>query len=371
MEWVGIANSTKPKYMKGASDLTLRSRLYLAMLKKRGRLEFNQSGEFCQWQVEYSQPPVEQYADGGVIDFTNHQAFQRLQVDWRGYIARDSMSMKQQEMNKGEEALINLFQTKANRLTKGLSAKFSGELFRDGDAAGRESAIHGIETFLGSGTCLVGDRIAAPSDAYSLTQISTVPGTYGGSWSNGLGTYPNASLACDWPDGQGDVEFDFLAPKLINWSSNAWGTSSVLWEDNCWRVIGQMITWLTMTGGQDGMPDITLLAPNLFQGYKNHEETIRRISIPHKEANDLGFAGNVLNQDGCAISADFDVPANTGYGLVLNQVTISSLMPQLFWMKGPDVDPRSGWSYLWGQGFYGNAKYSPKHVAKLFNYAAA
>jgi hypothetical protein len=38
-------------------------------------------------------------------------------------------------------------------------------------------------------------------------------------------------------------------------------------------------------------------------------------------------------------------------------------------MEGPDKDPRSLWSYLWGVGFYGNVKYQPKHVAKLFNYA--
>jgi hypothetical protein len=84
---------------------------------------------------------------------------------------------------------------------------------------------------------------------------------------------------------------------------------------------------------------------------------------------DLGFQGNVLNQDGCAISADFDVAPNVGYGLVLSDITVSSLMPELFWMEGPDIDPRSAWSYLWGQGFYGNAKFKPKSVAKLKNYA--
>lgn len=369
MEWVGIAHSTKPKYMKGASDLTIRSRLYLSMLKKRGRFEFNQEGEKCLWQVEFSQPVVESYADGGVIDFSNHDAFRQLSVDWRGYIARDSMSLKQQMMNKGESALINLFQTKANRLTKSLRDKFSGELFKDGEATGRENNVHGLETFCGAGTVTAADRVAAPSDTYGLGAMSTVPGNQGGSWSANLSTYPNASLASDWPDGQGDTEYDFMAPKLINWSSTNWGTSSTYWEDNCWRVIGQMITWLTMTGGQDGMPDICLLAPNLFQGYKNHEEAIRRINVPHKEANDLGFTGNVLNQDGCAISADFDCPVNTGYGLVLNTVTVSSLHSELFWMRGPDPDPRSAWSYLWGQGFYGNVKYQPKSVAKLYNYA--
>ena len=367
-EWIGIVNSTRPKYMKGASDLTIRKRLLLAMLQKRGRIETNHSGTEVRWQVEYSQPPVQTHADGGVVDFSNHDAFKQLAIDWRGYYATDTMSRKQQEMNKGDEALINLFQTKSNRLQKSITNTFAAELYRDGEAAGRESAIHGLDTFTGSGTTTAADRIALPSDTYGLTALSTQPGAAGGSWSSNLSTKPNAALATDWPDGQGDSEYDYLSPKLVNWSSSGWGTSSTAWEDNAWRVVSQTITWLTTTGGEDGMPQYFGLASNLFQGYKNAQETKTRIMVPHKEASDLGF-GQTLNQDGCAIYSDFDCPVNTGYAMNLAYVTICSLCPQLLWMEGPDKDPRSLWSYLWGVGFYGNVKYEPKHIAKIFNYA--
>ncbi len=33
-EFIGVLNSTRPKYMKGAADLTIRRRLLLAMLRK-------------------------------------------------------------------------------------------------------------------------------------------------------------------------------------------------------------------------------------------------------------------------------------------------------------------------------------------------
>ncbi len=117
------------------------------------------------------------------------------------------------------------------------------------------------------------------------------------------------------------------------------------------------------------MPQICVLAPNLFQGYKNHEETVRRINIPHKTANDLGFEGNVLNQDGCAISADWDCTANTGYMINTSTVEIASLMPELFWMRGPNEDPRSGFAALWACGFYGQMFLNPKYIGKLKNYA--
>lgn len=366
--WLGIINSTKPNYMKGASDLTIRRRLFLAMLRKKGRITYNHNGTHNYWQVEFSQPTMHQHGDGSMIDFANHDAYRQLSNTWAGYQASDSITMMQREMNKGDAALINLFKTKQSKLMKRLQTGLAGEMYRDGGGTGRELAIQGAETFLTERTTPgAADRIAEPGDTYG--GLNTNLADQGGSWSAGLTTSPNATLANDWPDGQGDTEYDYLAPKLVNWSSTGWNTGATDWETNCWRVIGQTITWLTLVGGDDGMPEICVLAGNLFQGYKNHEETVRRINIPHKTANDLGFQGNVLNQDGTAISADFDCPANTGYMFNTSTIEIASLMPELFWMKGPDEDPRTGYSTLWASGFYGQCRWNPKYVAKLKNYA--
>lgn len=366
-EWIGVINATKPAYMKGASDMTIRRRLFLAMLKRKGRITYNNSGYEFRWQVEFSQPTMHQHGDGSMIDFTNHQAFQQAVLPWSGYQVSDSITMKQKAMNSGQEALINLFKTKQGRIMKKLQNGLAHEIYQAGGTSGRENAIYGLETALTETTPGAADRIATPNTTYA--GLSTVLANQGGTWTSDLSTSPNATLAKDWPDGSGDAEYDYFSPKLVNWSSTGWGTGSTTFEDNCWRVIGQAITWLTIQGGDDGMPEICVLASNLFQSYKNHEEAIRRINIPHKTANDLGFSGNVLNQDGCAISADYDCAANTGYMVNTSTVEIASLMPELFWMRGPDEDPRSGYAALWASGFYGQCSLSPKYLGKLKNYA--
>jgi hypothetical protein len=362
--WVGIVNSTRAKFTRGASDLTLRSRYLLARMKQKGRITYNNSGTELKWQVEFSQPQVRAYANGGAIDYQAHDAFRQLSMPWRGYYVPDSMTMMDKEMNKGDEALIKLFQTKANRLNKSLSNAFPGEMLKDGSAAGRENNIHGAKTFLGTGTTVAADRIAKPDDTYG--GYDTDVGANGGSWSADLGTSPNANIARDWPDGNGDPEYDFLSPKIGNWSSTSWGTGSTSWEDNCWRVISQMITWLTTTGGDGGMPDVCLLASDLYQGYKNHEEAIRRINVPHKGAMDLGF--QALNQDGVAIMSDFDVPATEGFFFNTSEIEIASLTDQLFWTKDVEWDPHT-LSHLWVQGFFGNVKWQPKYVGHINNVA--
>ena len=217
---------------------------------------------------------------------------------------------------------------------------------------------------MGAGTVAAGDLIAAPSDTYGETSLSTVPGALGGSWSSNLTTSPNSSLGTDWPDGQGDSEYDFMSPKLVNYSSTSWGTSATTWEANCWRVISQTITWLTINGADDGMPNLIPMSSDLFQGYKNAQEVRTRISIPHKESQDLGF-GMVLNQDGVGLYPDYDCPGDTAYALNLSMIKVCSLFPELFWMEGPDKDPRTLWSWLWGTGFFGNVTHQPKYTAKI------
>jgi hypothetical protein len=368
--WIGLIHSTRPKYAKGASDMTVRARLRLSMLRKRGRIMLNQSGEHCVWQVMFSKPDSSHYADGSSVDFGNHDAYRQIKIDWRGHVATDSMTMMQRAINAGDEQLINLFQSKINNCTSAVREDLGGELFKDGEASGRENAIHGLETFLNEGTVTAADTIAQPSDTYGLDSLSTAVGNQGGAWSStSTITSPNATIATDWPHGNGDREYDFNSPKLLNSSSTNWGTGSTAWEDNCWRVISQGITWLTTTGGADGAPDLVSLAPDLFQGYKNHHEALRRVNVPHRESSDLGFSVNVLNQDGVAISSDFDCPAATGYIENLNHVTVASLMPQLMWFRGPDQDPRTLWSYLMAAGFFGNCQYKPKYVAKIYPYA--
>jgi hypothetical protein len=359
-----------PYYLDGLVDVTTRSRLLLAMLRQKGRIKLNSSGEYLRWPVFFSLPAMETYSDGGVIDFGNHNPNKTLAIDWRGYTVTDSMSIKQRAMNSGSQQIVDLFQQKQNTISQAIMEGFCGELYGDGSAANRSENIHGLETFFGveGGTTTAADRVAKPSATYGLTNASTALGAEGGWWSAALGTYNNANLATDWPDGSGSSEYDHMTPKCVNWSSNAWGTGSTTWEDNSWRVIDAMIDWLSYTGGPEAKPDMVVLGNDMFRGYKNHQEAKTRINIPHKASQDLGF-GDVLNHDGVGIQKDFDCPPLTGYGINVDKMRIHSLMDKLFYSKGPDQDPHSMWSYVMATGFFGNVEYQPKYFAKTKNYA--
>lgn len=363
-EWSGVINTTAPRYLKGAIDATIRERLLLSLMKKRGRISTGNYGFNLNWDVEMDQPPVQAYGDGGVIDFSRHDLWQQLVIDVRGYVATDTMTGKEKLMNAGDVAIIKRYDRIMPNLMKSIRDRFGTELYVDGYATGNSQRLIGIESFCGTGTTAAGDRIAQPSDTYAGK--STAVGQFG-SWSNALSTYPNAAIASDWPDGQGTASYDYLSPKLLNWSSTNWGTSSTAWEDNCERVIAQAVIWTALTSGASGRVGLFLLSGRLFYGYRNKISAKQRIIIPHKDSDDLGFP-DALNQEGAAIHYEFGLDANTGYGFNLDEMELCSWGKELFNSAGPEYSIQTD-SWLFKVGFFGNAKFNPKAFCKLYNYA--
>lgn len=362
-EWAGVISSTAPKYLKGAEDLTVRNRLLFTKMQKDGRITFNANGHKQIWTVECFQPSVETAGDDGNITFGRNDLLKQLENDWRGYRATDKMTTKEMQMNRGDVAIVERYGRIMPTLTKSVTQRLGSEMY--GDGGSDPNRLHGLETFMAQDSCVAADKIAKPSDTYG--GLSVAVAALGGSWTSALTVKPNASIAKDWPDGSGDSEFDYLAPKLANWSSTSWGTGSATWTDNCMRVLSQLHTWLTMTAGKEGTPKMDVMASNLFYEYKMAQLAKQRINIPHKEAEDLGF-GDVMNQDGVMLAADFDCPVNTGYSLNTDQMTLESLFSKLLNNEGPTYSIKDD-AWLFMISFFGNVKYRPKFFGKFKNYA--
>lgn len=363
-----VLNTTITKYLKGAADETLRRRITLAMLRKRGKILYNQSGKDFQWQVKYKHQELQSYGYGGSLDYQPTDAHLRALLPYRGYAMTEAVHEMEQLMNRGTEALVNRFSQLAESMMQSAEEQFPRELYIDGNATGNEDRYHGFNSFTGTGTTVAADRIAKPDDNYADLDTDVV--AKGGTWSADLTTKPNASIATDWPLGNSITpQYDYWSPRLINWSSTSWGTgSSTTWEDNCERVIRAAKLWTTVSGGKTGRPDIILLGTNLWEPMLNYYSPRTRVMVPHREMQDLGFADETLNIDGMAVGHDFDVDVNEGYGWNFDRVELRCLTGQLFVSK-MDWDPRYA-SHLLSLRNYGNLRFSsPKGFCKLDSYA--
>jgi len=369
-EGIIAVQATAPRYLKGAVDNTIRNRLWLAMLKKHNRIKTGDHGAVSlTWDVEFSEPEIRQNGDAGQQVFTEHDAYRQLTIDVRGYVGTDRLTLKKKLMNDSPLAIVNLYDRKLPKLIKSMTNNFGNELYIDGYATGNGNRLIGMESFLGDdGNTVAADLVANPSDTYA--DRSTALAALGGTWSSGLGSgnYPNATIATDWPYGQGTSEYDYIAPKLINYTSSSWPTGSILWRDNCSAVMRRARTWCKSVGGEGRAPYCHMLSPELYDAFEDYQEDKFRTVVPHKSSQDLGFE-DTLNFNGAAVKHEFDVPAGVGYGLNLNEMLLSSIHDDFFYSFGPEWDTKS-LSYLYLVGFFGNIRFSsPKHFAKYAAYA--
>lgn len=366
-EWIGVIHEQAPRFFRGYADETIRQRILLAYMRKYGRIVLGVGSSVCVWNIKFAQQAIESAGDAGSLVFNRNDLIRQAALNWRGYVGTDAMTEKEYLMNRGPGQMLNRYGEVIPWLMEAMTDHFSDELILDGNASGRENNIHGIESFLGAGTVTATDLVAAPSDSYA--GLSTVPGAEGGSWSTALNSAlrPNASLANDWPAGQGQVKYDFNSPLLMNDSSTAWGTGSTDWEANCERVMRQAIVWQTLRGGMRGRPKVCCLSGDKWTGFINHQTAKQRIMVPHKESEDLGFPDSV-NFDGVAVTYGYEIPGSTGYMFSIDNMELASLDSVLFGYRGPDWSIKDR-AYLFYVGFWGNLRYRPKHFVKTYPYA--
>ncbi len=342
-EWVGVIHSTAPKYIKGAEDLTMRERIVFSYLKSKGRIKHGETSHTCVWDVEFSQPPIEPYADGGVLNFQRHDPMRQMILDWRGYVGTDQMTRKERLMNAGDTAIYKRYDRIIPNLMKSITDKFGSEWMIDGYASGNENRLCGIESFMRAAGLVTNiSKIALPDDTYATR--STALQDQGGFWSADLPAaqrpYRDAGLAMDWPDGNGSSEFDYLSPKLINTEHN-WGGGGTGWNGgtgNGEYIIRAGVIWLSILGGSAGMPDLFITNGRMYGEYLNQQAKKQRIVVPHKKSDELGF-GDTVNQEGIGIHRDFDIKSGVGYFLNFDKMSLSTLTPELFYRSGPDWSP--------------------------------
>ena len=364
-EWSAVVNTTAARYLKGASDETVRERVVFALMQKRKRILYDWDGKEVTQQHMYGLPETEAYS-GGTIDFEASDVYRQTTHNWRQYITQDKMTEKDRAMNSGVPQLVNRYANIMKNMRSSMTAKFGTELYVDG--ATYTDRMEGMETFCADDAAtVVGDLVARPSDNYGGQ--STIPGTLAGSWSTDLSTKPNAVLAVDWPSGSGDPEFDWLSPKLINYTSTNWGTGTNTWLDNCEISIRRGILWCRLTGGAEGTPNIVMLGEDLYSDYMQKQEAKTRIIVPYKEVQDLGFPEGA-RQEGASIMTEFGMTSSIGYLINPNKMEMRILGSQLFTVKGPEWDIRT-MSWLFLMYWMGNLYFQPKYFGKLKAYASA
>lgn len=369
-EGVLAVKSTVPKYLKGAIDLTIRRRPMLGLLQQYGRLMFGSDpSHITKWSVEVREPEIKEYGDAQRQMFTEHDAYEQLQISNAAYIGTDILPLLTHHVNSGNNAIVRHYDEKLPKLIKAATNRVCSDIFFD-NSAGSGKRLTGLATPMQpDGSVNANDLVAAPASSASYGGKSCQLGSLGGTWSANLATSPSSVLANDYPYGEGDPEYDALAPKMFNYSSNKWGSGSTTFKANVLEMFSLAKLTTKSLGGDGTEPMLHMLNTKFYADFQQALSSKERIILQHQDGADYGFP-NVLNYEGALINHDFSCPADKGYGINIQEMSLYTLTDDLFYSEGPVWDTQAQ-SYLFVVGFHGNFRFSSfKHFCEYGSYGS-
>lgn len=358
--WVGVLNTTIPKYVRAVTQNTLRNRKFLAMAQSKGRVTFNWTGYWVDWPIQYAEAPIEGYADTQSITFPQRNYWKKAQLPWRGYVASDAMTYQQRLMNAGPEAIIDRYNSITKMLMQGMTQKLGDEIYVDGNASSNTKRFHGLESFFSTSGVSSRQPIGLPNDTYA--DLVCTLGNYGGTWTSTGGN-------TDWPKGTGDPEYDFWSPVVVNFTSTVaanlggWTSATKTWPNTCREAIRYGIMVQQRNDMAQDNLDVALFNMELFRQFKDKVESNERVVVAKDEGLwKLGFR-DVMNYDGVDISSEYGVPVDTGYGISFMNLELRSQQPELFKVHGPEEDI-TDLSIKFLISNFGNFYFNPRRMVK-------
>lgn len=357
-EWSRIVNTTISEYVRGEEINILRNRKLLDLMRSKGRLSFNHSGLSFVKRLRFKRAPMVGYADGDTLTFSRRDRWKTAELDWRGYSSTDAMTKKEQLMNKGTEAIVNVFSELAKSLMDDMNDQFGDELYKDGNATGNTKGIHGIESFMGAGSVAANGYIVQPSDTYA--NLRTDLGYYAGSWSTSGGNVT-------WPQGTGDASYDFYSPLLVSYTNASFAAATDNWTNNAIEALRYGIIRSKKNKTRDGSLDLIILDDELYRLFLGTNDSRQQVYVNRNEKTGLTALGwgDVINFEGVDITYEYGMPLNVGYGFNTMQMMLMSLQPTLFKADGPEYNIEDK-SWRTSLDFFGNCWWNPRYFTKWY-----
>lgn len=361
--WVGILKTTIPQFIRKVEPATMRRRAVMAMLQKKGRVSFNNTGHSMDWRVKKKRNVLTPYTDMQQLNFQRLSRFEEAVLPWRAYVMNEVYSEPDRLRNSGTEAIVKDVSNRVEEALEDAQEAFHDEFYIDGNAAANSERMHGIESFMGTtGAQAAGNnKIIVPSDTYAT--LLTNLGNYGGSWST-------VSSNVNWPDGTGDIEYEYWTPTIIDYRSSGF-SSTATWQANCIAAMRYALTSKSRNKAQSDS-QFFLLERTMLAEFKTEQELKERISVDKSDSplRSLGF--QAVRFDGVDIIDEYGIPVSTGtdtrvgYLIDIDDIELKIQHDRLFKPWGPTFDEKQ-LAYLITIGIFGNFRFKrPGRQTKLY-----
>ncbi len=254
--------NTAPKYLQGVTDQTVRERFFLSFLEKEGRILYNEAAPQHIWLVRARQPEVSTAGAGTPVVFSTADTHEQLAITHARMRATNAIELETYKINKSPQQIANLTETLLKDLTDTLTRAMNDALYLDN--TNDSSLVTGIRSIMQPhASTAAGDLVAVPSATAMYGGKALKLGALGGRWSNSGAPYLSSVAANDWPEGNGDPQYDYLAPKMWQYTGN-WRQGTNNWATNGEVILRRSRITMEALGGSGMTPTLHLMAPDMY-----------------------------------------------------------------------------------------------------------
>lgn len=363
---LSVVRSKVPIWHKDAVDCTLRNRTVFPLMRKWGNLMLGVEISWARiWNIKSKLPETEEWLDNPDQDFPSGPEQEQYQLTPGAYIAKDSLSEQQYEAVLGSKSQIyNLYTEKAVDCQTSMANKLNYAAIK-GDGTGRQ--MSGFDTFLTTGTTAAAtDIVAKPDDSYA-GQDTDVGAE--GTWSTNLTTSPNASIATDWPEGQGSPEYDAKSPlQLVR--NGPW-TNGNTWPNNSTQIFRYACSVQRHRGAKVADPSAPLTflcGERMEREWREFAEARNYRLEPVKEAINIGMPQTVYFENSW-VTSDYDVLPNEAYIVQPDMIEFYTgpSYKQIWKMDGP-YEFKPEFRHLYSCRTIGNFRFQVKFLGNIKDY---
>lgn len=339
-----IIATTRQRWIKGAVDLTMQQRAWLALMKSMGRIEFNMSGDYLEFSIKNDIRNWSPHVDYSQITYSPSNLHDKALIEWIELTMVDVYSKMERLKNRGDEARVKKIEGILKDMQKDAAASFGKLLFLDRDVAANAGNLWGFLSFTSHGSQTITDE-----EATTLNQ-----------------TYANHSTSRTTKTSNVKAEaYGYWSPTKIN--STVQGET---WAADADHHMRRLISRAGKTNSaKDQRLDLILCPKTSYELFLNLAEQRQQQHI--RRGDNLGIVKlgfDAISYDGVEITYDDDIPATDtegatirAIGLNMDQAGLEVMTGQLFddeSMGGKiDVDQLTKKFLL---TFNGNLKFHPK-----------
>lgn len=302
-----VAETTIEQWAKKVGEETERHLPLLALLKKKGRIEYGNSGPSFRWVVRNDEHAIGPLRDLVAIPTQRVNTKTSATLGWRGYCLSDAISLREKLEQGGPEAMIKIFASREELMRKGAIRRLGVELFKDGELPANIAAetFHGIESFMGIGTQVNTAELASVNNS-TYAGLSTAVGTV-------------------------SPEFTRLwTPTIVN-TGKVVSAVAQPWSDFAVEYIRKGLLKTQYGPSDSDRPDLIMLTNDAYNQLLDVMDDKERIIVDRGSGialTQLGF-GMHVEIDGVGVTWGTEVPATDadtvtvqGYMFNTNQLTL-------------------------------------------------